>query len=108
MIGLELPASPSLTRLKGRRAPFVRAILAGATPVSAVIEAGYTAKWAKSTASRLLNSDPAVIAAIAAAKAVRTEALAQAEEVRRLAVQSGNADAAYRAVELKARMAGII
>jgi hypothetical protein len=101
--------------LNDRQQRFVFEIIRGSTATAAAIAAGYRPRSATSAGSRLL-AEPGVRAAIDAGQAeiarevsVSTKTLlAEAEAARALAERVENASAMIAAVQLKARLTGLI
>ena len=96
-----------LDTLSGKRKAFTQAILEGKAPHQAAIQAGYSERSAYQTASRLLK-EPEVSQAIRKSFAAKETTLSQLEEARILALTTKNATACVRAIELEAKIHGVI
>lgn len=93
--------------LTGKRKLFVRAILNGEAPHAASIIAGYSERSAYQSASRLLK-EPEIAQAIRHAFAAKETTLTQLEEARILALTTKDATACVWAIELEAKIHGVI
>jgi phage terminase small subunit len=93
--------------LSGKRKEFVQGILNGGQPHLAAINAGYTERSAYQTASRLLK-EPDIANAIRQAITTKETTLTQLEEARILALTTKDATACVRAIELEAKIQGVI
>jgi phage terminase small subunit len=93
--------------LSGKRRVFVTAILDGMAPHTAAISAGYSEHSAYQSASRLLK-EPEITQAIRHAFAAKETTLTQLEEARILALTTKDATACVRAIELEAKIHGVI
>ncbi len=93
--------------LTGKRRNFVAAILDGEAPHAAAVIAGYSERSAYQSASRLLK-EPEITHAIRAAISAKKQTLDQLEEARLLALTTKDATACVRAIELEAKIHGVI
>jgi len=93
--------------LNGKRKTFVASILEGEAPHRAAVQAGYSKRSSYQTASRLLKV-PEVAQAVRSAFAAKETTLTQLEEARTLAMTTKNATACVRAIELEAKIQGVI
>ena len=96
-----------LDTLSGKRKTFVAAILEGKAPHQAAINAGYSERSSYQTASRLLKEHE-ITQAIRKAFAAKETTLTQLEEARILALTTKDATACIRAIELEAKIHGVI
>jgi len=96
-----------LVTLSGKRKDFVQAILEGESPHLAAVNAGYSERSAYQCASRLLK-EPEIAQAIRQAFAAKETTLTQLEEARILALTTKDATACVRAIELEAKIHGVI
>jgi len=96
-----------LDTLNGKRKTFVAAILEGKAPHQAAINAGYSERSSYQTASRLLK-EYEITQAIRQAFAAKETTLSQLEEARILALTTKDATACVRAIELEAKIHGVI
>ena len=90
-----------------RQRAFIKAMAEGARGPEAAIAAGYRPKSARACALRLLRRRE-ISAALDHARLVRRDFIDQVDEVRKLAIEHGDAASAVRALELKARLEGRI
>lgn len=118
----ETPTSATLAqamaRLSPKKARFVAAYVAGASGKIAVQQAGWNTgdKGARSLAWKLLHQDAAVMAAVDVARkeaAIKAEygiesARTELDESMSFARETKNATAYVRAVELKAKLFGLL
>ena len=101
--------------LNHRLEKYIQAVAGGVSSTEAALEAGYSRSYAL-VAGRRLNRDPLVRAAIAAIQAEgRTvaaynlaAAMEEAQRVIEYAKQHNNAMAYFKAVELRARLSGLL
>ncbi len=96
-----------LNTLTGKRKQFVASILNGEAPHSAAVIAGYSQNSAYQASSRLLK-EPEIAKAIRHAFAAKETTLSQLEEARILALTTKDATACVRAIELEAKIHGVI
>jgi phage terminase small subunit len=95
------------TLLSGKRKLFTQAILQGTAPHAAAISAGYSERSSYQSASRLLK-EPEIARAIRNAVAAKETTLNQLDEARILALTTRDAMACVRAIELEAKIHGVI
>lgn len=96
-----------INTLSGKRKLFAEAILKGEAPHSAAIQAGYSERSSYQSASRLLK-EPDITKAIRQAFAAKETTLNQLDEARILALTTRDATACVRAIELEAKIHGVI
>lgn len=107
-----------MANLSPRKAAFVAAYLQHGNGAQAAREAGYSSNEnaAKSRAWALLNRDPDVIAAVAAAHATVAEqavydankAMAELHDAMAFAKSTNNATALARCIELRSKISGVL
>jgi phage terminase small subunit len=90
-----------------RQRVFSKLVAAGGDPVASAIEAGYRTSTARRTAARLLLASDTK-RAIEEAMAGKTEAIANLEAARLLAMTNGDAYAAVLAIRSIARIRGVV
>ncbi len=102
--------------LNPKQAVFVAEYLKDSNGSRAAIAAGYSKHSASQVAYRLLNLSPAVMEAVKEARAIAMRkceysaevAMREAEEAIEFAKETKNANALVKAVELRARLNGLI
>ncbi len=96
-----------INTLSGKRKLFILAILKGEAPHLAAIQAGYSERSSYQSASRLLK-EPEIAEAIRHAFSAKVTTLSQLDEARTLALTTKDATACVRAIELEAKIHGVI
>ena len=96
-----------LDTLHGKRKIFVEAILDGKAPHAAAIFAGYSERSSYQTASRLLK-EPDIAQTIRRAVTDKQTTLTRLDEARILAMTTKDATACVRAIELEAKIQGVL
>lgn len=112
------PRKPRLREINARQAKLIEAKLAGASHIEAAKAAGYTGSDNSLTThtSNLLHKSPAVVAVMETARKVVAERIAytaekamlEAERGMEFAEETGNANAFVKAVELRAKLQGLL